>query len=107
MTSLYTSEYLVNGHKSEETSDTVDKDGKKSVQTAVFTFELLRTDTLNTDTEEDTVVICKNDGNGDQLVLEQRADGKVKGGMSGERTLCLRTKGTAAPPARRLNGSIM
>lgn len=34
--------------------------------------ELLRTDTLNTDTEEDSVVICKNDKNGNQLATVNR-----------------------------------
>ncbi len=34
--------------------------------------ELLRTDTLNTDTEEDSVVIFKNDKNGNQLAAVNR-----------------------------------
>ncbi len=34
--------------------------------------ELLRTDTLNTDTEKDTVVIYKNDKNGNQLATVNR-----------------------------------
>ncbi len=34
--------------------------------------ELLRTDTLNTDTEEDTVVLYKNDRNGNQLATVNR-----------------------------------
>ncbi len=115
--SEYTSEYLVNGQKSKETSDTVDKDGKKSTKTATYTYdllgritketktgsedisytydsnnnrkemtvgkkvtaykynkndELLRTDTLNTDTEEDSVIIYKNDKNGNQLATVNR-----------------------------------
>lgn len=36
--------------------------------------ELLRTDTLNTDTEEDAVVIYKNDKNGNQLATVNRYD---------------------------------
>ena len=115
--SQYTSEYLANGQKSKETSDAVDKDGKKSKKTATYTYdllgritketktgsenisytydsnnnrkemrvgnkvtaykynkndELLRTDTLNTDTEEDSVVIYKNDKNGNQLAMVNR-----------------------------------
>ena len=34
--------------------------------------ELLRTDTLNTNTEEDSVVIYKNDKNGNQLATGNR-----------------------------------
>ena len=34
--------------------------------------ELLRTDTLNTDTEKDSVVIYKNDKNGNQLATVNR-----------------------------------
>lgn len=115
--SQYTSEYLANGQKSKETSDMVDKDGKKSTKTATYTYdllgriqketktgsedisytydsnnnrkemtvgnkvtaykynkndELLRTDTLNTNTEEDSVVIYKNDKNGNQLATVNR-----------------------------------
>ena len=115
--SEYTSEYLSNGQKSKETSDTVDIDGKKSTKTATYTYdllgrirketktgnedisytydcnnnrkemtvgnkvtaykynkndELLRTDTLNTDTKEDSVVIYKNDKNGNQLATVNR-----------------------------------
>jgi RHS repeat-associated protein len=115
--SEYTSEYLVNGQKSKETSDTMDEDGKKSKKTATYTYdllgritketktgsedisytydsnnnrkkltvgkkvtsyqynkndELLRTDTLNQDTEEDSVVIYKNDKNGNQLATVNR-----------------------------------
>ena len=115
--SQYTSEYLANGQKSKETSDTVDKDGKKSQKTATYTYdllgrikketktgsedisytydsnnnrkemtvgnkvtaykynkndELLRTDTLHTDTEEDSVVIYKYDKNGNQLATVNR-----------------------------------
>ena len=115
--SQYTSEYLANGQKSKETSDMVDKDGKKSTKTATYTYdllgriqketktgsedisytydsnnnrkemkagnkvtaykynkndELLRTDTLNTDTEEDSVVIYKYDKNGNQLATVNR-----------------------------------
>ena len=107
--SQYTSEYLANGQKSKETSDVVERDGKKSTKTATYTYdllgrirketktgsedisytydnnnnrkemtvgnkvtaykynkndELLRTDILNTDTEEDSVVIYKYDKNG-------------------------------------------
>ncbi len=117
MISQYTSKYLVNGKKSEETSETVDKDGRKSQKTAAYTYdllgrimketqtgredisytydssnnrkemragnkitaykynkndELLRTDTLNTDTEQDKVVIYKNDRNGNQLATVNR-----------------------------------
>ncbi len=117
MISQYTSEYLVNGQKSEETSETVDKDGKKSQKTATYTYdllgritketqtgredisytydsnnnrkemragnkitaykynkndELIRTDTLNTNTEKDKVVIYKNDRNGNQLATVNR-----------------------------------
>ena len=39
--SQYTSEYLANGQKSKETSDMVDKDGKKSTKTATYTYDLL------------------------------------------------------------------
>lgn len=115
--SQYTSEYLANGQKSKETSDTVDKNGEKSTKTATYTYdllgriqketktgsedisytydsnnnrkemtvgnkvtaykynkndELLRTDTLNTDTEEDSVVIYKYDKNGNQLATVNR-----------------------------------
>jgi len=115
--SEYTSEYLVNGQKSVETSDVADKDGSKSTKTATYTYdllgritketktgsedisytydsnnnrkemtvgnkvtaykynkndELLRTDTLNTDTEEDSVVIYKYDKNGNQLATVNR-----------------------------------
>ena len=115
--SEYSSEYLANGQKSKETSDTIDKNGKKSTKTATYTYdllgritketktgrenisytydsnnnrkemktgnkvtaykynkndELLRTDTLNTDTEEDTVVLYKNDRNGNQLATVKR-----------------------------------
>ena len=115
--SEYSSEYLANGQKSEETSDVMDKDGKKSQKTAAYTYdllgrikketqtgredisytydsnnnrqqmkvgnkitaykynkndELLRTDTLNTDTEKDKVVIYKNDKNGNQLATVNR-----------------------------------
>ena len=115
--SEYSSEYLANGQKSKETSDTVDKDGRKSQKTATYTYdllgrikretktgsedisytydsnnnrkqmkvgnkitaykynkndELLRTDTLNTDTEKDKVVIYKNDKNGNQLATVNR-----------------------------------
>ena len=115
--SQYTSEYLANGQKSKETSDVMDKDGKKSQKTAAYTYdllgrikketktgsedisytydsnnnrkemtvgnkvtayrysrndELLRTDTLNTDTEEDSVVIYKYDKNGNQLATVNR-----------------------------------
>ncbi len=115
--SEYTSEYLVNGQKSKEDSDIVNKDGKKSKKTATYTYdllgritketrtgsedisytydsnnnrkemktgnkvtaykynkndELLRADTLNTDTEEDSVVIYKNDKNGNQLATVNR-----------------------------------
>ena len=113
----YKSEYLLNGQKSKENSDIVDKDGKKFTKTATYTYdllgritketktgnedvsymydsnnnrkemkagnkvtaykynkndELLRTDTLNTDTEEDSVVIYKNDKNGNQLATVNR-----------------------------------
>ena len=115
--SRYSSEYLANGQKSKETSDIVDINGKKSAETATYTYdllgriiketrtgskditytydssnnrktmtvgnkvtayrynkndELLRTDTLNTDTEKDTVVIYKNDRNGNQLATVNR-----------------------------------
>ena len=115
--SEYSSEYLANGQKSKETSDVMDKDGKKSQKTAAYTYdllgrikketktgsedisytydsnnnrkkmtvgnkvtayrysrndELLRTDTLNTDTEEDSVVIYKYDKNGNQLATVNR-----------------------------------
>lgn len=115
--STYASEYFLNGKKSEENSDMVDKDGGKSAKTATYTYdllgrieketktgsedisytydsnnnrkemtvgnkvtaykynkndELLRTDTLNTDTEEDSVVIYKNDRNGNQLATVNR-----------------------------------
>ncbi len=115
--SEYNSEYLANGQKSKETSDVMDKDGKKSQKTATYTYdllgrikketktgsedisytydssnnrkemkagnkvtaykynkndELLRTDTLNTDTEKDKVVIYKNDKNGNQLATVNR-----------------------------------
>ncbi len=115
--SEYSSEYLANGQKSEETSDVMDKDGKKFQKTAAYTYdllgrikketktgredisytydsnnnrkqmkvgnkitaykynkndELLRTDTLNTDTEKDKVVIYKNDKNGNQLATVNR-----------------------------------
>ncbi len=115
--SEYNSEYLANGQKSKETSDTIDKNGKKSKRTATYTYdllgritketktgsedisytydssnnrkemkagnkviaykynkndELLRTDTLNTDTEKDNVVIYKNDKNGNQLATVNR-----------------------------------
>ncbi len=115
--SEYNSEYLANGQKSEETSDVMDKDGRKSQKTATYTYdllgrikretktgsedisytydsnnnrkqikignkitaykynkndELLRTDTLNTNTEEDKVVIYKNDKNGNQLATVNR-----------------------------------
>ena len=107
----------MNGQKSKENSDIVDKDGKKFTKTATYTYdllgritketktgnedvsymydsnnnrkemkagnkvtaykynkndELLRTDTLNTDTEEDSVVIYKNDKNGNQLATVNR-----------------------------------
>ena len=39
--SEYTSEYLANGQKSKETSDVMDKDGKKSQKTAAYTYDLL------------------------------------------------------------------
>lgn len=115
--SEYSSEYLANGQKSKETSDMLDKDGKKSTKTATYTYdllgriqketktgsedifytydgnnnrkemtignkvtaykynkndELLRTDTLNSDTEEDSVVIYKYDKNGNQLATVNR-----------------------------------
>ena len=115
--SQYTSEYLANGQKSKETSDVVERDGKKSTKTATYTYdllgrirketktgsedisytydnnnnrkemtvgnkvtaykynkndELLRTDILNTDTEEDSVVIYKYDKNGNQLATVNR-----------------------------------
>ena len=115
--SEYLLEYLANGQKSEETSDVMDKDGKKSHKTATYTYdllgriqketktgsedisytydcnnnrkemrvgnkvtayrynkndELLRTDTLNTGTEEDSVVIYKYDKNGNQLATVNR-----------------------------------
>ena len=115
--SRYSSEYLANGQKAKETSDTMDKNGRKSAKTATYTYdllgritkesrtgskditytydsnnnrktmtvgnkvtaykynkndELLRTDTLNTDTEKDTVVIYKNDRNGNQLATVNR-----------------------------------
>ena len=115
--SEYNSEYLANGQKSKETSDTIDKNGKKSTKTATYTYdllgritketktgredisytydsnnnrkemkagnkvtaykynkndELIRTDTLNTDTEKDNVVIYKNDKNGNQLATVNR-----------------------------------
>ena len=38
--SQYTSEYLANGQKSKETSDVMDKDGKKSQKTAAYTYDL-------------------------------------------------------------------
>ncbi len=117
MISEYKSEYLLNGQKSKEDSDVTDKDGRKSIKTATYTYdllgritketktgsedisytydsnnnrkemtvgnkvtaykynkndELLRTDTLNTDTEEDSVVIYKNDKNGNQLATVNR-----------------------------------
>ena len=117
--SEYKSEYLLNGQKSKEDSDIVDKEGKKTTKTATYTYdllgritremktgsedisytydsnnnrkemktgnkvtaykynkndELLRTDTLNTDTEEDSVVIYKNDKNGNQLATVNRYD---------------------------------
>ncbi len=115
--SEYNSEYLANGQKSKETSDVMDKDGKKSQKTATYTYdllgrikketktgsedisytydssnnrkemrvgnkvtaykynkndELIRTDTLNTDTQKDSVVIYKNDKNGNQLATVNR-----------------------------------
>ena len=115
--SEYGSEYLLNGQKSQEDSDIVDKEGRKSKKTAAYTYdllgritketktgsgdisytydsnnnrkemktgnkitaykynkndELLRTDTLNTDTEEDSVIIYKNDKNGNQLAMVNR-----------------------------------
>ena len=39
--SEYNSEYLANGQKSEETSDVMDKDGRKSQKTATYTYDLL------------------------------------------------------------------
>ena len=39
--SQYTSEYLANGQKSKETSDVVERDGKKSTKTATYTYDLL------------------------------------------------------------------
>lgn len=113
----FRSEYLLNGQKSKETSDVMDKDGKKSQKTVTYTYdllgrirketetgsedisytydnsnnrkemktgnkvtaykynkndELLRTDTLNTSTEEDSVVIYKYDKNGNQLATVNR-----------------------------------
>ena len=115
--SEYKSEYLLNGQKSKEDSDIVDKDSEKSAKTATYTYdllgritketktgsedifytydgnnnrkemkagnkvtaykynendELLRTDTLNTGTEENSVVIYKNDKNGNQLATVNR-----------------------------------
>lgn len=115
--SEYSSEYLINGQKSKETSEMIDEEGKKSKKTASYTYdllgrirkekktgsedisyiydnnnnrremtvgnkltaytynkndELLRTDTLNTDTEEDSVVIYKYDKNGNQLATVNR-----------------------------------
>ena len=115
--SEYSSEYLANGQKSKETSDVVDKAGKRTAKTATYTYdllgrikketktgnedisytydsnnnrkgmtvgnkltaykynkndELIRTDTLNTDTEEDSVVIYKHDKNGNQLATVNR-----------------------------------
>lgn len=115
--SEYKSEYLLNGQKSKEDSDIVDKEGKKTTKTATYTYdllgrltretktgsedisytydsnnnrkemkagnkvtaykynkndELLRTDTLHTDTEEDSVVIYKYDKNGNQLATVNR-----------------------------------
>ncbi|MCM1440225.1 MAG: RHS repeat-associated core domain-containing protein, partial [Roseburia sp.] len=115
--SRYTSEYLLNGQKSEETSSITDKAGKRTAKTAAYTYdllgritketktgsrdisytydsnnnrkemtvgnkvtayrynkndELLRTDMLNTDTEEDSVVIQKYDRNGNQLATVSR-----------------------------------
>ena len=115
--SEHTSEYLMNGQKTKEISNMVDKDGKKSIKTVTYTYDLLgriqketktdsedisyiydsnnnrkemivgnkvtaykynkndelfRTDSLNTDTEEDSVVIYKNDKNGNQLATVNR-----------------------------------
>ena len=39
--SQYTSEYLANGQKSEEVSETVDKEGKKSKKITAYTYDLL------------------------------------------------------------------
>lgn len=113
----YRSAYLLNGKKSEETSECLNKDGEKETKTANYTYdmlgrvtkeektgnaditytydnhnnrkqmkagnkltaykynqndELLRIDTLNTDTEEDSVILYKNDRNGNQLATVNR-----------------------------------
>ena len=113
----YRSAYLLNGKKSEETSECLNKDGQKETKTAHYTYdmlgrvtkeektgnaditytydnhnnrkqmkagnkltaykynqndELLRIDTLNTDTEEDSVILYKNDRNGNQLATVNR-----------------------------------
>lgn len=113
----YRSAYLLNGKKSEETSECLNKDGQKETKTAHYTYdmlgrvtkeektgnaditytydnhnnrkqmkagnkltaykynqndELLRIDTLNTDTEEDSVILYKNDRNGNQLAAVNR-----------------------------------
>ena len=96
--SKYSSTYLKNGQKVEEVSTVMDKNGKSTKKTAAYTYdannnrkqmtignkttayqynkndELLRTDTLHTDTEKNDVVIYKNDKNGNQLAAVNRSE---------------------------------
>ena len=68
--SQYSSEYLVNGQKSKETSDTVDKDGKKSTKTATYTYDLLGRITKETKTgSEDISYTYDSNNNRKEMIL--------------------------------------
>ena len=74
MISPYTSEYLVNGQKSEETSETVDKDGKKSQKTATYTYDLLGRITKETQTGREDISYTYDSNNNRK---EMRAGNKI------------------------------